>query len=105
MMVKSKVKLSSSEIAKSLKTLSGWVVDTHGAIHREFIFSDFPRAFGFMASVATIAQALNHHPNWSNVYNKVSVRLKTHDADGLTHLDMELAKHMSRLAQGAEKNK
>jgi 4a-hydroxytetrahydrobiopterin dehydratase len=103
-MAKSKKKLSSSDIAKSLKTLPGWAVDSDGALYREFHFSDFSRAFGFMASVATIAQELDHHPNWSNVYNKVNVRLNTHDVGGLTRLDFELANRMNQFAEGDKKS-
>jgi 4a-hydroxytetrahydrobiopterin dehydratase len=93
-------KLSGAKIAAALKTLEGWVLDKDGALYREFHFADFPRAFGFMASVAIVAQALDHHPNWSNVYNEVSVHLISHDSGGLTHLDFELAKRMNQLASG-----
>jgi 4a-hydroxytetrahydrobiopterin dehydratase len=103
-MAQSKKKLNSSDIAKSLKTLPGWAVDRDGDLYREFHFSDFSRAFGFMASVATIAQELNHHPNWSNVYNKVTVRLNTHDVGGLTRLDFELAKRMNQFGEGDKKS-
>jgi len=91
-------KLTPAEIKTSLKSLPKWSVDAHGFLIREFKFDDFPRAFGFMASAATIAQAMNHHPEWANVYNKVSVRLSTHDAGGLTKLDFKLAKEMDGLA-------
>jgi 4a-hydroxytetrahydrobiopterin dehydratase len=99
-MAHSKTKLSSGDIEKSLKTLPGWAVDRDGDLYREFRFSDFSRAIGFMVSVATIAQELDHHPNWSNVYNKVNVRLNTHDVGGLTRLDFELAKRMNQFAEG-----
>lgn len=61
------------------------------SIEQEFNFKDFKHAFEFMTSVAAIAEKLNHHPNWTNVYNKVTIALSTHDAGGLTELDFELA--------------
>ena len=64
---------------------------TEGRIRREFQFPDFVEAFGFMSRVALVAEKMDHHPNWSNVYNRVVIELETHDAGGLTQLDFELA--------------
>ncbi|MBU6283478.1 4a-hydroxytetrahydrobiopterin dehydratase [bacterium] len=69
-----------------------------GKLCREFRFADFVSAFGFMSSVALVAESMNHHPEWSNVYGRVRVELVTHDAGGLTELDFELARRMDDLA-------
>jgi 4a-hydroxytetrahydrobiopterin dehydratase len=90
-------RLSSREIEDKLANLDGWSV-AEGKLTREFKFADFVRAFGFMASAAIEAEKLNHHPEWSNVYNKVTVNLVTHEAKGLTSLDFELAEKMNALA-------
>ncbi len=75
----------------------GWeVVD--GRFRREFVFPNFPRAFAFMTACAIVAEKLDHHPNWSNVYNRVTVELWTHDAGGITALDVTLAARMNDLA-------
>jgi 4a-hydroxytetrahydrobiopterin dehydratase len=90
-------KLSRVEIEKKLADLNGWSVDD-GKLKRVFKFADFVRAFGFMTSAAIEAEKLNHHPEWSNVYNKVTVYLVTHEARGITELDFKLAKKMDALA-------
>ena len=90
--------LSASEITRRLAELQGWSLDD-GKLFREFKFRDFVGAFGFMARCALVAEKLDHHPDWSNVYNKVHVHLWTHDAGGLTERDFELAKRMSALAE------
>jgi len=82
--------LSEDEIKTRLRDLKGWTL-RDGKLHREFQFADFIAAFGFMASVALVAESLNHHPNWSNVYNKVVIDLYTHDAGGITEFDLEFA--------------
>lgn len=69
-----------------------------GTLRRELTFSDFVEAFGFMTRVAIRAEKMNHHPEWSNVYNKVSIGLRTHDADAITELDVELARSIDRFA-------
>ena len=85
--------LSAEEISARVAALSGWsFVD--GKLHRTFSFADFVEAFGFMTRVALIAEKMDHHPEWSNVYNRVVVELTTHDAGGLTELDFELAAAM-----------
>jgi len=77
---------------------NGWAVtDDRDAITKQFKFTSFARAFGWMASVATVAEKMDHHPEWLNVYNRVSVTLTTHSADGLTELDLKLAKEMDAL--------
>ena len=68
------------------------------AITRQFKFADFAQAFGFMASVAIIAEKMDHHPEWSNVYNRVEILLTTHDADGLSERDAKLAEAIEALA-------
>ena len=88
-------KLSPKQIATALQSLDEWTL-TDGKLHREFKFPDFARAFGFMTSIAIEAQAMNHHPEWFNVYNTVRVWLVTHDAGGVSSKDVELAKRMSQ---------
>ncbi len=82
--------LSSSEINTRLAALAGWEVKNN-ALYREFKFRDFKGAFAFMTRVAFEAEALNHHPNWANVYNRVAITLFTHDQGGITELDVKLA--------------
>lgn len=76
---------------------SAWQL-ADGAITRTFHFADFTEAFGFMTRVALAAEKMGHHPDWTNVWNRVSVRLTTHDAGGLTELDFRLAREMEKLA-------
>lgn len=93
--------LSDSERAEHLPGLmsSGWRThQTRDAITKTFEFADFVEAWGWMARVALWAEKLNHHPEWLNVYRTVEVTLSTHDADGLTELDIKLAKRMETLA-------
>lgn len=79
--------------AAALAQLPGWsAVEGRDAIFRSFRFKDFNAAFGFMARVALAAEKLDHHPEWFNVYNRVDITLATHDADGVTDLDVQLAK-------------
>ena len=90
-------KLTDDAIAAALEDLSGWSLDD-GKLHCEFRFANFVQAFGFMTSAAIVAEKMNHHPEWFNVYNKVSVHLTTHEAGGITELDFELARKMNALA-------
>ena len=91
-------KLSTKERDKALGRLNGWVYDEGAdAISHEFKFKDFSEAFAFMTRVALLAQTADHHPDWSNVYNKVSITLTTHDAGGLTAKDVALAEGIDRL--------
>lgn len=92
-------KLDQTQRAAGLAELPDWsVTDGRDAITRSFKFSDFNEAFGFMARSALVAEKMDHHPEWSNVYNRVEVTLTTHDADGLTQLDIKLAKAMDAIA-------
>jgi len=85
--------------AAALDQLSGWTdVPERDAITRSYRFTDFNAAFGFMARVAMAAEKVDHHPEWSNVYNRVEVVLTTHDAGGVTAKDIELAKFMDSIA-------
>ena len=86
-------KLSDSEIQESLSELSGWSIE-NGKLHKFFQFDSFVDAFGFMTKSALAAEAMNHHPEWFNVYNKVTVDLSTHDLEGISTWDFELAKKM-----------
>lgn len=92
-------KLSEAEIAERLGEIPGWS-HADGALRRTFEFADFVAAFGFMSSVALAAEKLDHHPNWSNVYNTVEVALNTHDAGGVTDFDFALAARIGELAGG-----
>ena len=86
---------------QALERLSGWsAVQNRDAITRKFTFRDFRQAFAFMTRVAEVAEEMNHHPEWFNVYKTVEVTLSTHDAGGLTDLDIKLAEAMDRLATG-----
>ncbi len=89
--------LTDEQIDEALGGLDGWS-RAGDAIERTFQFADFVTAFGFMSSCALVAESMNHHPEWSNVYSRVEVTLSTHDAGGLTHLDVDLAARMSELA-------
>jgi 4a-hydroxytetrahydrobiopterin dehydratase len=88
-------KLSENEISSELTKLNGWRV-VNGNLHREFEFKDFSAAFGFMTRVAIAAEKMDHHPDWSNSWNKVKVDLCTHSAGGLTKNDFELAGKMQQ---------
>ncbi|MEO0547170.1 MAG: 4a-hydroxytetrahydrobiopterin dehydratase [Pseudomonadota bacterium] len=91
-------RLSGQDHANALTALPDWSHDAErDAIHRQFKFANFIEAFGFMTSAALIAEKMNHHPEWSNVYNRVDVTLTTHDAHGLTDLDVALAKALDAL--------
>jgi len=89
--------LSESDLQAKLSALPKWSV-VEGKLHREYRFTDFVTAFAFMTQAAIEAEKLDHHPNWSNVYSRVEVTLWTHDAGGLTALDLALAEAMERRA-------
>jgi 4a-hydroxytetrahydrobiopterin dehydratase len=92
-------RLTQADRAASMQELTGWSdVAGRDAIGRTFSFKNFNEAFGFMARVALIAEKRDHHPEWRNVYRNVEVVLSTHDADGVTELDVELAKAMNAIA-------
>ena len=88
--------MGEAQVQEALAHLDGWEGDATG-IHRTFVFGDFVEAFGWMSRVALIAEKMNHHPDWSNVYRTVEVKLNTHDAGGVTELDFQLAAHMDRM--------
>jgi 4a-hydroxytetrahydrobiopterin dehydratase len=91
-------KLTSDERAKQIAQLHGWqVVAERDAIQRKFEFADFNEAFGFMTRVAIKAQEMDHHPEWFNVYSKVDITLSTHEAQGVTTRDIELALFIDRI--------
>lgn len=90
-------KLSETEIAAALAKLPQWKL-LGGKLHREYKFPDFVAAFAFMTGAALTAQAMDHHPEWFNVFSTVRVDLTTHDAGGVTALDVELASAMEKLA-------
>jgi 4a-hydroxytetrahydrobiopterin dehydratase len=89
-------KLSKQEVAAGLIELNGWSL-VKGNLHRIFKFKDFRQAFGFMKRVAVAADRMNHHPDWSNAYNKVTIDLSTHSAGGLTKTDFELARKIQKI--------
>ncbi|NJR64421.1 MAG: 4a-hydroxytetrahydrobiopterin dehydratase [Leptolyngbyaceae cyanobacterium CRU_2_3] len=90
-------KLSPADLNAALGNLTGWRVE-NDKLHRQFQFKSFVEAFGFMASVALVAESMGHHPEWFNVYNRVTVDLTTHDAGGISAKDVDLAKRMNELA-------
>ena len=93
-------RLSPAEIQSRLETCTGWALADDGlSIGRNFVFVSFPEAFGFMAEAALHAEKIDHHPEWTNVWRKVSVTLTTHSAKGLTELDFALAKAMNDIAK------
>ena len=92
-------KLTGQARKDALGKLNGWTeVSGRDAITKKFVFKDFNQAFGFMARAALVAEKMDHHPEWFNVYKNVEVTLSTHDAGGLTELDVKLAAEMDRLA-------
>jgi 4a-hydroxytetrahydrobiopterin dehydratase len=91
--------LSDAERRDLLEALDGWsMVEGRDAIRKTFAFANFAEAFGWMTRVALLAEKLDHHPEWFNLYGKVEVTLSTHDANGLTARDVQLAKAMDRMA-------
>ena len=94
-------KLAPEELNDGLGLLDGWTAaEGRDAIRKTFKFDDFKQAFDFMTRVAEKAELMNHHPEWSNVYSTVDVTLTTHDADGVTVMDLEMAGFMDEAAQG-----
>lgn len=92
-----KRRVNTGEVEEALKALPGWAVD-EGKLKKEFKFGSFAEAIGWLVSVAIYADRINHHPEWFNVYNRVSVSLVTHDMGALSTLDLELARRMQELA-------
>ena len=92
-------KLDNAARTSALGKLNGWSdVSGRDAITKKFTFKNFNEAFGFMSRVALVAEKMDHHPEWSNVYKTVNVTLSTHDAGGLTELDVKLAEAMDKIA-------
>ncbi|MEM8764006.1 MAG: 4a-hydroxytetrahydrobiopterin dehydratase [Bacteroidota bacterium] len=83
-------KLNPTQIETQLTALDGWTYD-NGSLGKTYIFDDFKAAFSAMTRIAFECEAMNHHPNWENVYNRLAIQLNTHDAGGVTELDFELA--------------
>jgi len=95
-MLNGMMKLSQTDIDEELKSLSGWSV-VNEKLHKEFLFESFNQAFGFMTRAAMEIEKMNHHPEWFNVYNKITIELTTHDAGGITKNDVNLAKILDSL--------
>ena len=91
------MKLSQKDIDEQLKSLPGWSI-VNEKLHKEFLFDSFNEAFGFMTRAAMEIEKMNHHPEWFNVYNKITVELTTHDAGGITRNDTSLARILNSLA-------
>ncbi len=91
------MKLSQTDIDEELKNLPGWSI-VNEKLHKEFQFDSFNQAFGFMTRAAMEIEKMNHHPEWFNVYNKITIELTTHDAGGITKNDVNLAKILNSLA-------
>ena len=98
------MKLDQNLRAKLLPDLPDWTFkdERGGLIARDFVFHDFAQAFAFMAQVALYAEKHNHHPEWFNVYNRVSVTLTTHDVEGLSIQDIQMAQQMAHIAQALQ---
>src|SRR3954454_1656627 len=93
--------LTETERSELLYVLDGWAIaEGRDAIRKKFVFRDFVEAFGWMTRVALVAERMNHHPEWTNVYRTVEVTLTTHDAGGLPRRDIELAQRMDQMAAG-----
>ena len=90
-------RLNDEQVSEALAGLSAWEL-ADGKLHREFKFGNFVEAFGFMSRVALTAERMGHHPEWFNVYNRVVVDLRTHDCDGISDRDFELARRIDTLA-------
>jgi 4a-hydroxytetrahydrobiopterin dehydratase len=90
------IRLSPEKISEELKNLPGWSIKDE-KLHRDFEFESFNQAFGFMTRAAMEIEKMNHHPEWFNVYNRLTIDLMTHDAGGITQNDVELAKILNSL--------
>ena len=90
-------KLTDAQIQAHLTQVDGWTIED-GKLHKEFQFDTFVSAFGFMAQLALVAESLNHHPEWFNVYNRVTIDLTTHDAGGISELDFQWAKQADTIS-------
>ena len=90
--------LSPNQLDAALTKLDGWSIQ-NGKLHRQYQFPAFVEAFGFMSSLALVAESMGHHPEWFNVYNRVTIDLTTHDAGGITQKDIDLAQKANELAK------
>lgn len=90
-------KLTDAQIQENLTQVDGWTIE-NGKLHKEFQFDNFVSAFGFMTQLALVAESLNHHPEWFNVYNRVTIDLTTHDAGGISDLDFQWAKQADTIS-------
>ena len=90
-------KLTTLQIENEILNLSNWTLQ-NDKLHKQYHFDSIIEAFGFMASVALVAESMNHHPEWTNVYNRVTIDLTTHDSGGISALDFELAKRADEIA-------
>jgi 4a-hydroxytetrahydrobiopterin dehydratase len=90
-------KLTDEELTTALQSLPRWKTNAQGRLERSVKFQNFAEAFSFMTRIAFEAEALNHHPDWSNSYNQVKIELTTHDAGGITANDLELARRIDRI--------
>lgn len=90
-------KLTDAQIQENLAQVDGWTIE-NGKLHKEFQFDNFITAFGFMTQLALVAESLNHHPEWFNVYNRVTIDLTTHDAGGISELDFQWAKQADAIS-------
>ena len=90
-------KLSDAQIQANLEQVDGWTI-ADGKLHKEFQFDTFVTAFGFMTQLALVAESMNHHPEWFNVYNRVTIDLTTHDAGGISELDFQWAKQADAIS-------
>ena len=95
---KNMARLTDTALQAALDSLPGWTV-ADGKLHREYEFADFVHAFGFMATAAMAIEAMNHHPEWANVWNRVTIDLTTHDAGGITGKDVVLATKLEEFAK------
>ncbi len=93
----SEPKLSSQDLEAQLVDLDGWTIEAN-KLHKQFKFPSFVEAFGFMSSLALVSEAIGHHPEWFNVYNRVTIDLTTHDSGGITLKDIEWARKANELA-------
>jgi 4a-hydroxytetrahydrobiopterin dehydratase len=94
----SRARVPQPEIESALAGLPGWAL-VNNKLHCEYRFADFVAAFSFMTAAALMAESMQHHPEWSNVYDKVVIDLTTHDAGGVTHKDLEMAAKLNQIAK------
>ena len=93
-------KLDTEKLAQALSGLEGWILDkSRPAIHKSFKFKNFNECWSFMTQIALLAEEMDHHPEWLNVYNRVDITLTTHDADGITELDIKMASAIERYSK------